>query len=98
MQGAGFLQAAKCMQSAEGAEGGAEALCEDCADGEDDDGRGGSGAGETGGSGTGGAGADSGATAHRRRTNATLVFSERARELLEDRVGEWHWRPRFGDG
>ena len=73
-------------------------MCEGCEEGEDGGGRGGSRADETDDSGTGDAGADSGASAHRRRTDATLVFSERARELLEDRVGEWHWRPRFGDG
>ena len=33
-----------------------------------------------------------------RRTDAHLVFGERARELYEDTVGRWHKRPRFGDG
>ena len=33
-----------------------------------------------------------------RRSGIMLVFSERARELLEEQVGERHWRPRFGDG
>ena len=34
----------------------------------------------------------------RGRLDAGLVFSLRAREALESRVGRWQWRPRFGDG
>ena len=47
---------------------------------------------------TGGA-VESGARANgAKRLDAHLVFTTQARERLEERVGRWHWSPRFGDG
>ena len=90
-------------RSAEGAgeecERGGEAFCGTCEGYDGDIGRQTTDSTDEGGNvGARGAEDSRGRAVHRRRTDTALVFSERARELLEERVGEWHWRPRFGDG